>query len=196
MGFIFSKMFLGAVLIFWGIVLILEKLLKVNIPMGRFLIAFILIYFGIYIITGRGCSKRQHVRHHRKHIYVNTHSGNPNEYNSIFGSRIVNLTNLKDTDKAIDINTVFGTTEVWLSDNYTYNITGDTVFGMTTLPSRESSAFGTNSSVIGDPANSKIVSVKINTVFGTTDVLIKKGTDATTGASPDVDVEDDDNNQE
>jgi len=184
-GFLFSRLFWGLILICWGGVLIIEKLFKVNIPMGRFILAFILVYCGIYIITARSCRK-SHAPSKAKVVITNTQNDKTNEYSTVFGSSIIDLRAIKDIDKEIDISTVFGTTEIWLSDQYAYNITDDTVFGVTELPPKDTAFYGlgSNTSTIGDPDNANIVSIHINTVFGRSVVEVQK-TDRDTAATTD-----------
>ena len=169
MGFFFTKIFWGGVLIFWGLVLIINKLFGINIPIFRFILAFILIYSGFYILlrsgkqkstvinTGVFCSEKVEV------------SGN-NEFTIIFGSKIFDISTLASSDP-IDISTVFATSQVIISKNKSYKFNVSTAFGETSLPNANDSWLGGGVFIIGDANNPNIITVTISTVFGSTKVM-------------------------
>ena len=173
MGFFMTKFFWGTLLIGWGVMMILEKLLKMNIPYGRFIFAFILIYAGIYIITKHTSHKKIIIEKKFNKSETVCERENVKEYNLTFGENVIDLSEQTDYSKLIKINTVFGQTDVYLSANEIYDIKVNTVLGETLMPTDKTINFGTNHFKIGDSEKDEKVNVEINTVFGTTNVLVK-----------------------
>ncbi len=172
MGFLATKLFWGGLLICWGLVLIIERILQINIPLLRFVFAFILIYGGIYLITKNSQTKKINVK---TNIFNQSqyHSNDGKEYNIVFGSSMIDLSDIKDSSEKYQINTVFGSAEVFLSEDINYDIKINTVFGETLLPNKKELNFGSNEFRFGTDAGDKI-SLEINTVFGQTVLKLKE----------------------
>ena len=131
MGFLFTKVFWGVLLVLWGLMLILSKLLNTNIPFFRFLIAFLLIYGGIYLLTRHNKPKKWFTNSGVFSEMIINNDGTGKEYNVVFGSNVVDLSNITESTQTIKINTIFGSTEVYLSKNKAYILRVNTVFGST-----------------------------------------------------------------
>jgi hypothetical protein len=175
MGFIFSKIFWGTLLIVWGAVLIIGKIFpRLDIPMGRFIIAFILIYAGVYLLTKVSTPKKCHIKTKINNVENVCSSVSGAEYNIVFGSNVIDLSNRDFTPETININTVFSTSEVYLSPTMVYDIKVNTVFGETLLPDNNSTKTRSDIYTIGDADAEQKQSIEINTVFGTTQVIVKK----------------------
>jgi hypothetical protein len=175
MGFMFTKIFWGTLLIVWGAVLILGKIFpKLDIPMGRFILAFILIYAGVYILMKVNSPKKCHIKTKVSNVENVYMSVSGSDYNIIFGSNQIDLTNRDYTSESININTVFGTSEVFLSPTMVYDIRINTVFGETLLPNNSSIKTSSESYTVGDSDAEQKQSIEINTVFGTTHVMVKQ----------------------
>jgi len=174
MTFFFSKLFWGGLLICWGVILILERLLQVNIPFGRFLVAFLLIYAGIYLLTRHNkpntCFPNLNIFTERTIVS----DGSSKEFNVVFGSNVIDLTQHRDYSEPITINTVFGSSTVYLSPNETYEFRLNTVFGGTDLPDKREFHFGSNNVILGDKESPNKIRIEVNTVFGSTEMLFKK----------------------
>ena len=168
-----SKFFWGTLLIGWGAIMIIEKLFKLNIPYGRFVFAFILIYAGVYLLTRHSSSKKVVIEKRVFNTETVCDNNKLKEYNITFGESVIDLSANIDYTKPIRINTVFGTTEVFLADNETYEIKVNTVFGETQMPLDKTVNFGTNHYIIGSDSNENKIKVEINTVFGNTKVVLK-----------------------
>jgi predicted membrane protein len=173
MGFLATKLFWGGLLICWGIALIVEKVLQINIPFMRFVFAFILIYGGIYLITKNSNTRRVNVKTNvfNKILY---HSAEGKEYNVVFGSSMIDLSDISDFSEEYKVNTVFGSSEIYLSEDLNYDIKINTVFGETSLPNNKDINFGSNNYSFGSEAAEKI-SLELNTVFGESIVKVKEG---------------------
>ena len=172
MGFFITRIFWGGLLICWGIVLILNKFLKTPIPFGRLLIAFLLIYGGVYLLTKTTKPKKVNIN---TTVFSTTEvfsSDNNREYNIVFGSNIVDLSDYDKTE-ALKVNTVFGSSTVILSSEKTYIIKANTAFGETILPLQKELWLGSGNYVIGDSGRENKIPIEINTVFGSTHVKLK-----------------------
>jgi predicted membrane protein len=172
MGFLLTKYFWGTILIGWGVCIILEKIFSLKIPYGKFLLAFLLIYAGIYLIM-RTSSKVQTKVSQDETVIIDVKSSSDGRvHNTVFGSMVIDLTSHTDPTQTIKVNTVFGTAEVFLSSDLAYCISVNSVFGETTLPNTKEFMieskryFGNQDSEIRIP-------VEINTVFGQTTLHIK-----------------------
>lgn len=171
MGFLATKFFWGGLLVCWGLVLIIEKIINVNIPFMRFVFAFILIYGGVYLITRNSRSKNFNIKTNvfNTHQYSNE---NAKEYNVVFGSSIIDLSAISESSELLKVNTVFGSSEIYLAEDINYDIHVNTVFGETVMPDRKGVNFGSNNYNLGDGDNSAIP-IEINTVFGQAVVKLK-----------------------
>ena len=174
MGFLASKLFWGGLLIFWGLMLVLEKLLQVNIPFMRFLIAFLLIYCGIYLLMRHNKPKKVFPHTNIFTEVVINADGTGKEYSVIFGSQVVDLSDITDYNQTISINTIFGSTVVYLSKNQTYRVSVNTVFGPTEMPDKQSNSFGSREFILGDKEVVNKIPIEINTIFGSTAVVFKE----------------------
>ena len=174
MGFIFTKIFWGCFLVLWGLSLVLEKIIGKNIPIGRFFVAFFLIYFGIYLIARYNKPARVKIKpdYYAERNYGK--SGVVGEYSVVFGNNIIDLSSIKDPAKPIEVNTVFGTTELILAADKAYQLRLETVFGGVYVPNHGEVNFGTNDIQIGDEISQEKIIIDINTVFGKTNIIIKK----------------------
>ena len=173
MNFLVSRLFWGGILICWGLVLILEKTLQINIPFTRFILAFLLIYGGVYLITRQNKVKKINFNNkfYRDSEYVFDKTNK--EYNIIFGSSIIDLSKTTLTDKPIKINTIFGSSDVYISETESYEINVNTFFGETILPNKKESNFGSTHYSIGNNESNKI-SIEVNTIFGSSHIILKK----------------------
>jgi len=172
MGFFFTKFFWGGLLICYGIIMILEKLFKLNIPFGRFLIAFLLIYGGVYLITRTTKQKKVNIDTRVFTTKSTFHSENNKEYSVVFGSNIIDLSDYSQLEP-IQVNTVFGTSDVLLSKEKTYIINVNAAFAETILPNQKELWLGTGKYVIGDASRENKINIELNTVFGSSHVKFK-----------------------
>ncbi|MCL2062922.1 MAG: hypothetical protein FWG98_00925 [Candidatus Cloacimonetes bacterium] len=177
MGFFLTRFFWGGFLICWGLVLIIEKLFPIKIPFGRLIIAFLLIYGGVYLLTRTTKQKRVEVNTNifTSSKVVNTKEGK--EYNFVFGNNVIDLSDY-DKSETIEINTVFGSSTVYLSRDKTYKIRANTAFGETKLPFQRESWLGSCDFIIGEKDRDFKIPIEINTVFGSTNVLLKNSEEA------------------
>ena len=173
MSVLSGKLFWGCLLILWGIILVLEKIIGKNIPIGRFLLAFILIYLGIYILFKVNKPNRIKVRTHIKTESCRTSSNTDGEYSVVFGKNIIDLSDIEHRANPIDINTVFATTDLYLSENKAYVIELSTFFGEVVVPKIDFKKNNDDELIIGDTSADDKIRLEINTVFGKTNIMLK-----------------------
>jgi len=167
MRFLVSRVFWGLILIFLGFTLIIEAIFpSLDIPSFQIILAFILIYIGICIFTPKSSNAKSNMHIHIKNAASKAKAGEMNEYSSVFGNNVIDLTKYADKSKPVQINTVFGTSEVLLNEDEHYFFVTNTVFGHTALPNKYT---GHNH----DSDENKIY-IYIDTVFGSTTVILTK----------------------
>lgn len=169
MNFLFSGTFWGVVLILLGISAILRTF-NINIPFGRFFFGLFIIYLGLIILTGGNIFK-----HSQQNIIFNeldikiTDTIN-DEYNIIFGSGVIDLTEISpEKAKSVEINTIFGSSEILINPNIPVIIKASSVFGKVSLPNGNSISFG-DYKYTSDNKDSEPIIVEVNVVFGSTEV--------------------------
>ena len=172
MGFLFTKIFWGCFLVVWGLSVVISEIIGKKIPIGRFFLAFLLIYCGIYLITRFNKPTKTKLKTNYKTEKNYVHSQETGEYIVVFGNNIIDISGLK-ADKPLEVNTVFGSTDLYLSPDKTYILTLNTVFGNVYVPTHPAVNFGTNEIVVGDEEAEEKIILSINTVFGKTNVIIK-----------------------
>jgi len=173
MDIFLSKFFWGGLLIFWGLGLILEKLFKLNIPFGRFIIAFILIYCGIYIIT-RSTVKQKKIEVNSSFFSSTTltSSEGNRQFNVVFGSNVVDISDYTYPEP-VEINTIFGSSTVLIAKDRTYSIRANTGLGETILPFEREQYLGSNVYIVGNKESEEKTEIVLNTVFASTHVKFK-----------------------
>ena len=132
MDFIFSNFFWGILLILLGLSIFLKGF-NIHLPLVRVFIAVIIIMLGIKLLFGIKTHKYNKPKPYSRESSIN-YSSSRNEYNIVFSSGIIDLTDLPADAKEIEINVVFGSGTVILPDSITFHINPTSVFGTTVLP--------------------------------------------------------------
>jgi predicted membrane protein len=99
--------------------------------------------------------------------------GNKKQYDIVFGSSVIDLREivLKENVTTVNINTVFGSSKIFINKNIPYKITTDVAFGSVKLPDGNSAGFG-NSKLTNTSINdtTKYLNIKVNVVFGSSEI--------------------------
>jgi predicted membrane protein len=145
MGFIFSGVFWGCILILLGLSVIIRIVFNVHIPLFRIVFALVLIYFGIRVLAGgawcrSGCHSNTAIFSDMK-AELNKDS---NEYNIIFGKGVVDLTDssLALQRKKIKVTTVFGSGEIRINSDVPAIIRVTSAFSGAKMPDGNIVSFG------------------------------------------------------
>lgn len=164
----------GALLVLFGLSLILKVIFNIDVPVIRVVIALFLIYLGIRLFIGRDFSlisrnKNENIIVFGQRTISRIEDGM--EYNVVFGKGILDLRNTHPSDSHdifIRLNTVFGSSDVLYNDTIPLKIKSTSAFGGTRLPNGNTEAFGTYEFITGDSANRPYIILETNTVFGGT----------------------------
>jgi hypothetical protein len=168
------SIFLGILLVLFGISLILKVIFNIDIPVVRVVIALFLIYLGIRLFIGRDFSLIP--RHENENTIafgqrtINKIEDNT-EYNVVFGKGILDLRNAHPADSqeiSIRLNTIFGSSDVLYNDSIPLKIRSTSAFAGTKLPNGNTEAFGTFEFNTDSSYKKPFVRIETTTVFGGT----------------------------
>ncbi len=177
MGFLFSGLFWGIILIFLGVTVIINLIFHVHIPLFRIIFALLLIYLGFRVMLGGNWGGHSHCRSAGNAIMfsdatIASDSGD-GEYSIIFGKGVVEAGSIFGADtrrRSLRINTVFGSTLVRIPRNIPIAIRASSAFGGITLPDGSTTAFGEtiyrNGACRATADESAICTVNVSAVFG------------------------------
>ncbi|HEX3045753.1 MAG TPA: hypothetical protein VHY08_13430 [Bacillota bacterium] len=184
MGFLFSSVFWGVVLVLWGCALVLNVLFHLNIPVFRILIALIIIFWGIQLLFGwKG--KPWYYSHSDDHNIIfgqSTKNATPltKDYNFIFSNGDLNVTepNPEWINSKLEVNTIFGSSVMKINPEIPAKIVTTAAFGHIITPDNQQSVMGDH--VYQTPAlkeNQPYLLIKATVVFGNMEVKLQR-TDA------------------
>ncbi|MEJ6950555.1 LiaF domain-containing protein [Natronospora cellulosivora (SeqCode)] len=172
LGIFFSSYFWGVLLILLGVSAVLKSF-NINIPLFRTFIALVFIYIGFALLFGQSI-----LVDIDENLTIFSESNyslsvpEDREINVLFGSSIIDLTNLEieDDEINIEVNNIFASTEIQLSRNLPLRINASSVFGSASFPDGSKISFGEHkyNSVDDDIEH---IYLDINTVFASVDVV-------------------------
>jgi predicted membrane protein len=163
--------------LFWGIILIvigLSIIFKVffDISILRIVFAIVIILFGIKILIG----KPKVFYHHGENQVLfgersyKASSVEQTEYNTIFGKSVYDFRDIKNLSPGknkLEVNTIFGSTELIVPDSIPVRIKADAAFAAARMPNGNSVAFGTVNYNSNNADTSKdYLYIEANVVFG------------------------------
>ena len=161
MRFLSSGIFWGFIVILFGVGILLKSVFHVNIPFFKIFIGIIVILFGVSIIFNAINSRRNNTVFGE----YNFNSGTiEKEYNIVFSKAAMDISNFDFSNyngEFIKINSVFSSSEIYLSRNFEYEIRADSVFGVVRLPNGESVSFG-NIARLENAENSELKRINLH----------------------------------
>ena len=168
------SIFLGVLLVLFGISLIVKVVFNIDMPVVRVVIALFLIYLGVRLFIGKDFGLISH--HDNENTIVFGHRTidkieDDTEYNVVFGKGVFDLRNVYPADSQkifIRLNTVFGSSDILYNDTIPLSIKSTSAFGGTKLPSGNTEAFGTYEFNTDTAGREPLVRIETNTVFGGT----------------------------
>ncbi|SRR6056297_307616 len=166
-GNLFGGTLLGIILILVGLSALLRSY-NIDIPFGRIIIGILIVYVGIVILFGGSLFNTDENIILFGDSNIKVVDLVEDEYNIIFGSGVIDLrdVNLDNINKEIEINTIFGSSEVLLDSTKAIRIKGSSVFGQLKLPNGNSVSFGDlNYNNISNQED-KVIYLKSSVVFG------------------------------
>ncbi|MGE0087907.1 MAG: LiaF domain-containing protein [Bacteroidales bacterium] len=167
-----AGMFWGILLILIGLGIVIRVVFNIDFPIVKFIIAFFFIFLGIKILIGNFGPKN--IRHdenttmfgeRRIEFLDNEHK----EFNVIFGSNMIDLRNvdLSQGSKEIEVNVIFGSTDIKISEKTPVKIKAESVFGSAKMPNGNTASFGSTQYKSDTfSADSNYLYIKTDVVFG------------------------------
>ena len=173
-----GSLFWGIVLIIIGLSLIVKVLFHIEFPIMKVLFYFFFIFLGIKILMGNWGTHIFHsgandiVFGENKFVHENIV---PKEQNIIFGSGSIDFRklNLGLLPTEIQINSVFGGSEIILKKDFPVKIKVDAAFAGVSLPNGNNTVFGSafyQSSTFDE--TKPYLSIKVNAVFSGIKIII------------------------
>lgn len=165
MDIFFGNFFWGILIILLGISIFLKGF-GINLPLVKVFFAIIIIMFGVKLLLGG----KPHIRisgNHRSNHSSMIYSNNQGEYNMVFSSGVIDLTDLQADAKNLEITVVFGSATVYLPADLNFDIDPTSVFGATVMPRRKSAAYNASS------RNTQNIRIESTAVFGRLEYIYK-----------------------
>ncbi|MBA7564203.1 hypothetical protein ES708_05865 [subsurface metagenome] len=164
--------FWGLFLIFIGFALIIKYVFDLDIPVGKIVIALFFIFIGIKLLVGK--TNFFHTSQKETDIIFNDARLNgkdisSSEYNVIFGKLVLDLRDieLSDLSKRLEINTIFGATEIMINDSLPIHVKAEAVFSGAKLPNGNTVTFGSSEySTSSYNPSDKFLLIKCDVIFG------------------------------
>jgi len=134
MNIFFGNLFWGILLILWGASLILRTF-NIHMPLAKVFFAVVIILFGLKLLLGDKITWFSSSKNYKQgSSYVRSnHSG---EYTFVFSGGTIDLTDIDPDSKNLEITVVFGSADVLLPENLSFDIEPTSVFGSTSLPQK------------------------------------------------------------
>lgn len=168
MNIFFGNLFWGVLLILIGASIILRGF-NINFPLVKIFIAVIIILFGLKLLFGSSSFTRSSSGF-RSHSGIKT--GSDREHSVVFGSGVIDLTDLNQDSPPIEVNAIFGNALVKLPANLAFDFNTTAVFGSCILPDGSSISMGSRDQALGNNQQSKIP-VEANAVFGRIEIVFE-----------------------
>lgn len=142
MGFLFSGIFWGVVLILVGVSLIIRIVFNINIPVFRIVLALILIYLGLQVLLGGTWTRSgsSSVIFQSGDLKI---TGESHKYSVVFGSSRIDASMplAKGNDK-LEINTIFGSSVLEIPSDIPVLIKVSAAFSGARMPDGNFVSFG------------------------------------------------------
>ncbi len=173
MNFLFTGIFLGTVLIVWGLSLLVETIFGINIPVIKIGFACLLIYTGIVLVKGIYDSQAQ------KSIVFSQERVKPgkttvqNYYKVIFGQGIIDLSEIVDDSSDlvnVQIYTLCGKTTLKMNPAVPTAVNATSVFSSVTFPDKTLISLGNYHYQTGPSDQKPKVLVDATAVFSALEV--------------------------
>ena len=170
-----SKVFWGIIVVLIGVSIIANSLFKINFPFFRVILALAIIYFGVKMLVGAFSTSSTKIESgdsiFSKSKTLVTDLNGAKEFNAIFGSQVIDLTEAtwEEVEAFVETNTVFGNTIIILPNDIDIQIESNVVFGNVRTPDGANASFGDQNTRLkpkGISRADKKLSIEINAVFG------------------------------
>ncbi|HOD54125.1 MAG TPA: hypothetical protein PKJ08_06340 [Candidatus Cloacimonadota bacterium] len=172
MAFFLTKYFWGAVLIVWGLSMIVERLFKIKIPIVRIILGVILITIGSQLMWNK--HQNQNARHHNATHQGQLSDGMSNSYQLYFDNQTIDLSQSSPVDNSIRINVMFSSVDILVPDDYSYDFEIQNVMSETALPNSTKAPIGKAKHLVSSSnPNAPVIKVYLYSAMSTVDVSKK-----------------------
>jgi predicted membrane protein len=176
MNFLFSGIFWGMVVILIGLIIIINVIFHTHIPIFSILFGLFFVWLGIRVLIGtnRPRTPQQAIFEEKK---IETDSTS-NKYDVVFGKGMIDLSGykIKEGGSRIEINTVFGSSEIKIDSTMPVKIRASSAFGSARMPDKSMVGFGENtyrSEVLKQTDTKNYLLIDLHVVFGSAEVSAK-----------------------
>lgn len=170
-SFLFSGTFWGVLLILFGLSSILKSF-NINIPLARIFLGVIIIYVGIVMLFGGDIyTGKNNIVFNDTNIKVTENISD--KYNIIFGSGVIDLTEISPEKfrTGIEVNTIFGASEILIDSSKPVILNISSVFGKATIPDGNNITFGDYRYVnVDEEKNQDVIEIEGSVVFGSMEI--------------------------
>jgi len=172
LGFFFTEVFWGSLLVLLGISMIIKTIFGIDIPVVRTILAILLIYTGISIIANIGSKHKQ-----KQSIVFSEQVIIPeninNYYSVMFGKSTIDLTHIQTIDELlqIKIDVAFGQALVKISRSIPTEIASTVTFGNAFFPDNTSISSGKYTYKNYAGQTKPLVKVRSHIAFGNMQVI-------------------------
>lgn len=169
---------MGCAVILFGMGILLNSIFRINIPFFKIFIGIFVIYLGISIILPNRVSRRYVSENSAVFNDYSFQSGLvEREYNIVFSKGVIDFTALdfsKYNGERIEVNSIFSSTEIYISKDYQYEINASSAFGSVRMPGGNNVSFGSMSKVENtENGELKKINMEVNAVFGAARISYK-----------------------
>lgn len=185
MGFLFTGLFWGGILVLIGLSVILKAVFHIHFPVVRVIFGLIVIYFGVRLLMGGGwCRMSSNTVMFEESNVVMT--GKHDEYSVVFGKATVDAAgDVTPADRRIRVNTVFGQSTIRINSSIPTLVKVSSAFAGARLPDGNLISFGEYTYRNAACRNAEpLRRVHVNVVFGGCDIVEQPGPAAGDGANP------------
>ena len=172
MGFLFSGIFWGVVVVLLGLSIILNVVAGVRIPFVRVFFGLLLIYWGVNLLIGARHGRSGTAVFSDTEVKVTT----AGKQDVLFGRGVIDLTGivLKEGVNRYEVNTVFGASIIKLDPAMPVKVVASSAFAGVKLPDGGNVAFGESTWRSANlKEDSTYLLVKTDVVFGGTEVVAR-----------------------
>ena len=161
-----SSLIWGSILVLFGAQLIIQTLFGISLPLVRVAFGVLIVYWGLTILFGDWYWPFSH-----KYMYSANYSytHGKDSYNTIWGKQKLDFSTINpDIPQTLNVNTVFGNTQVKLNPTIPTRINGTTTMGTINFPDNLIIQNGSRVYYTHDMHHEPVLTLNVTTTFGNT----------------------------
>jgi predicted membrane protein len=168
MHFLSTAAFWGALIVLFGLSIILREVFDIHIPFVKIIFGFILIYWGVRMVFG-GFG---HTISNNSAVFGNakmTYDSDQKDYSIVFGNGTIDLFKMEmpTEKKKVDVSVVFGNGQLIINDSIPMKVKMSAAMGEFVAPDNKLNAIGNSTFTTSTfNENQPYVLVNASVVFG------------------------------